>query len=203
MLRRISGSSSWRTSQQVHTRRRLSSQIHGTTILSVRRNGKVVLVGDGQVSLGNTIVKPNANKVRRVGEKKDILVGFAGGTADAFTLLERLEKQLKEYPDQTKRACVELAKQWRTEKYLRNLEAMLVVVDKDVSLTVTGNGDVIEPHDGLIAIGSGGMFALAAARALASQEDLDAEFIARKGIEIAASIDVFTNGNCTVEVIQC
>jgi ATP-dependent HslUV protease subunit HslV len=172
---------------------------HGTTILSVRKNGKVVIAGDGQVTLGQTIIKGNARKVRRIGSSSQVLVGFAGATADAFTLLERLEGKLEKHPGQVTRACVELAKDWRTDRYLRRLEAMLAVADKDVSLVLTGQGDVLEPEDGLIAIGSGGNYALAAARALLDVEGLDAETIARKAMQIAADICVYTNTSVIVE----
>ncbi|EEY64142.1 ATP-dependent protease hslV [Phytophthora infestans T30-4] len=173
--------------------------MHGTTILCVRKNGKVCLIGDGQVSLGHTVVKPNAKKVRRIGEH--IVAGFAGSTADAFTLMERLEAKLDEYPGQLTRSCVELAKDWRTDKYLRRLEAILIVSDINQSYTLTGNGDVLEPHDGIIGIGSGGTYALAAARALIDQ-DLDAETIGRKAMKIAADICVYTNGNVVVEMLE-
>ncbi|CAA7613456.1 peptidase component of the HslUV protease [Candidatus Terasakiella magnetica] len=179
----------------------MSEQIpswHGTTILSVRKGDTVVIAGDGQVSLGATIIKGNARKVRKVGGGT-ILVGFAGATADAFTLLERLEGKLEKYPGQLTRACVELAKDWRTDRYLRRLEAMMAVADKDVSLVLTGQGDVLEPEDGLIGIGSGGNYALAAARALIDMDNLDAETIARKSMKIAADICVYTNGNMIVE----
>ncbi|MDO8607536.1 MAG: ATP-dependent protease subunit HslV [Phaeospirillum sp.] len=171
---------------------------HGTTILCVRKADRVIIAGDGQVSLGATVIKANARKVRKIGGDK-ILVGFAGATADAFTLLERLEAKLEKYPGQLTRACVELAKDWRTDRYLRKLEAMMAVADKDVSLVLTGQGDVLEPEDGLIGIGSGGNYALAAARALIDIDDLDAEAIARKSMRIAAGICVYTNGNIIVE----
>lgn len=170
---------------------------HGTTILSVRKGGRVVVAGDGQVSLGQTVIKANARKVRRIGGGA-ILVGFAGATADAFTLLERLEGKLEKHPGQLTRACVELAKDWRTDRYLRRLEAMMAVADKEVSLVLTGQGDVLEPEDGIIAIGSGGNYALSAARALIDTE-LDAEAIARKAMKIAADICVYTNTNVVVE----
>ncbi len=173
---------------------------HGTTILSVRKAGTLVMAGDGQVSMGNTIVKPNAKKVRRIGDGS-IIAGFAGATADAFTLIERLEAKLEQYPGQLTRACVELAKDWRTDRYLRRLEALLAVGDKDVSLLLTGTGDVLEPGDGIIAIGSGGNYALAAAKALYDM-DLSAEEIVRKSMKIAADICVFTNENVTVEVLE-
>jgi ATP-dependent HslUV protease subunit HslV len=170
---------------------------HGTTILSVRKGGRVVVAGDGQVSLGQTVIKGNARKVRRIGGG-NILVGFAGATADAFTLLERLEGKLEKHPGQLTRACVELAKDWRTDRYLRRLEAMMAVADKDVSLVLTGQGDVLEPEDGIVAIGSGGNYALSAARALIDTE-LDAEAIARKAMKIAADICVYTNTNVVLE----
>jgi ATP-dependent HslUV protease subunit HslV len=170
---------------------------HGTTILSVRKGGQVVIAGDGQVSLGNTVIKSNAKKVRRIG-KGDVIAGFAGATADAFALFERLEAKLETYPGNLARACVELAKDWRTDRYLRRLEAMMAVADRNSSLVMSGTGDVLEPEDGLIGIGSGGAYALAAARAL-SGFDLPAEEIARRAMKIAAGICVFTNENITVE----
>lgn len=173
---------------------------HGTTILSVRKGGRVIIAGDGQVTLGNTVVKSNARKVRRLADGS-ILAGFAGATADAFTLFERLEAKLEKHPGQLMRACVELAKDWRTDRYLRRLEAMMAVADKDVSLILTGTGDVLEPSDGLIGIGSGGSFALAAARALIDVEALDAEAIARKSMGIAAGICIYTNRELTVETL--
>ncbi len=174
--------------------------MHGTTIITVRKNGVAVMAGDGQVSLGQTVMKGNARKVRRIG-KGDVIAGFAGATADAFTLLERLEKKLEQYPGQLMRAAVELAKDWRTDKYLRNLEAMMLVADKSVTLAITGNGDVLEPEHGAIAIGSGGNYAYAAARALMETE-LSAEDIARRAMAIAAEICVYTNGNVVVETIS-
>lgn len=174
---------------------------HGTTILSVRKNGRVVIAGDGQVSFGNTVMKANARKVRRIGPGGGILVGFAGATADAFTLLERLEAKLEQHPGQLTRACVELAKDWRTDRYLRRLEAMMAVADADVSLVLTGNGDVLEPEDGLIGIGSGGSYALAAARALVDVDGIDAETIARKAMAIAGDICIYTNQNIIVEAL--
>lgn len=177
-----------------------ASQWHGTTILSVRKGGRVVVAGDGQVSLGQTVIKANARKVRPLGGGS-VIAGFAGATADAFTLFERLEAKLERYPGQLTRACVELAKDWRTDRYLRRLEAMMAVADKSASLVLTGTGDVLEPEDGLIAIGSGGNFALAAARALIDTE-LDAEAIARKAMKIAADICVYTNGNLTIESLD-
>lgn len=170
---------------------------HGTTILSVRKAGHVVIAGDGQVSLGNTVIKANAKKVRRIG-KGDVVAGFAGATADAFALFERLEAKLETYPGNLARACVELAKDWRTDRYLRRLEAMMAVADRKSSLVISGTGDVLEPEDGLIGIGSGGAYALAAARAL-SGFDLSAEEIARRAMKIAAGICVFTNENVTLE----
>ena len=178
---------------------------HGTTILSVRRGGKVVVAGDGQVSLGNTVIKPNARKVRRLGaigpDGGQVIAGFAGATADAFTLFERLERKLEAHRGQLLRACVELAKDWRTDKYLRNLEAMMIVADREVTLILTGNGDVLEPEAGIAAIGSGGNYALAAARALVDYE-ADAETVARRAMAIAAEVCVFTNGSLTVETIE-
>ena len=173
---------------------------HGTTILSVRKQGQVVIAGDGQVSFGNTVIKSNARKVRRLG-KSDVIAGFAGATADAFALFERLEAKLEQHPGQLSRACVELAKDWRTDRYLRRLEAMMAVADKDRSFTLTGTGDVLEPEDGVIAIGSGGNYALAAARALMSVDGLSAEEIARRAMKIAAEICVYTNDNVIVETI--
>lgn len=171
---------------------------HGTTILSVRKNGKAVIAGDGQVSLGDTVIKASARKVRRL-SGGSVVAGFAGATADAFTLFERLESKLEQYPGQLTRACVEMAKDWRTDRYLRRLEAMMAVADKDVSLVLTGTGDVLEPDDGLIGIGSGGNYALAAARALADRDDMDARAIAERALAIAAEICVYTNGHVTVE----
>jgi len=173
-------------------------QWHGTTILCVRKGGQVVVAGDGQVTLGNTVVKSNARKVRRVG-KGNVIAGFAGATADAFALFERLEAKLEQHPNQLARACVELAKDWRTDRYLRRLEAMMAVADKDVSLLLSGSGDVLEPEGGIIAIGSGGNYALAAARALVEVDGLDAEAIARKAMDIAADICVYTNHNLVIE----
>ena len=175
------------------------TSMHATTIVTVRKGGKVVIAGDGQVTLGQaTVMKGNARKVRRIGKNQDVICGFAGATADAFTLLERLEAKLEQYPGQLTRACVELAKDWRTDKYLRQLEPMMLVADKSVSLAVTGNGDVLEPELGVMAIGSGGNYALAAARALYDIVD-DAEEIARKAMGIAADICVYTNHNIVVE----
>lgn len=173
---------------------------HGTTIIGIRKNGKAVIAGDGQVSMGQTIMKPNARKVRRLGDGS-VIGGFAGATADAFTLFERLESKLERHSGQLMRAAVELAKDWRTDKYLRNLEAMMIVADKDVTLILTGNGDVLEPVDGVAAIGSGGNFALAAARALLEYEQ-DAETIARKAMKIAADVCVYTNDQLTIETLD-
>ncbi len=170
---------------------------HGTTIVSVRKSGKVVIAGDGQVSMGQTVMKPNARKVRPLGDGS-VIAGFAGATADAFTLFERLERKLEAFNGQLMRAAVELAKDWRTDKYLRNLEALMIVADKDVTLILTGNGDVLEPVDGIAAIGSGGNFALAAARALMDYE-ADPEVLARKAMAVAADICVYTNDRLTVE----
>ncbi|MGQ3297179.1 ATP-dependent protease subunit HslV [Reyranella sp.] len=171
---------------------------HATTILSVRKDGQVVMAGDGQVSMGQTIVKGNAKKVRRIGNGQ-IIAGFAGATADAFTLFERLEAKLERHPGQLLRAAIELAKDWRTDRYLRKLEALMAVADKDVSLLLSGTGDVLEPEGGIIAIGSGGNYALSAARALIDVDGLDAEAIARKSMKIAADICVYTNHNVVIE----
>ncbi len=173
---------------------------HGTTILSVRKNGKVVIAGDGQVSMGQTVMKPNAKKVRKLHDGS-VIGGFAGATADAFTLFERLEKKLEAHRGQLMRAAVELAKDWRTDKYLRNLEALMIVADKDITLILTGNGDVLEPNDGIAAIGSGGNYALSAARALMDYEK-DAETMARKAMAVAADICVYTNDQLTVEALD-
>ena len=166
---------------------------HHTTILCVRKDGQVVVAGDGQVSMGHTILKHNAHKVRRLGSDGKILAGFAGATADALALFERLEQKLQKHPGQLKRACVELAKDWRTDRALRRLEAMMVVADQTISLIMVGNGDVLEPSDGIVALGSGGPYALAAARALFEQPTLDAETIARQAMSIAADICLYTN----------
>ena len=173
---------------------------HGTTILLVRKGDHVVIAGDGQVTLGQTVVKGTARKVRRLG-KGDVIAGFAGATADAMTLFERLEAKLEKHPGQLVRACVEMAKDWRMDRYLRRLEAMMVVADNDESLVLTGTGDVLEPDDGVVAIGSGGNYALAAARALMDNENMDAEAVARRALAIAADICIYTNTNLTVEVI--
>ncbi|MGN6573692.1 MAG: ATP-dependent protease subunit HslV [Pseudolabrys sp.] len=173
---------------------------HGTTILTVRKGGTVVIGGDGQVSIGQTIIKSNARKVRKLG-KGDVIGGFAGATADAFTLFERLEAKLEQYPGQLTRAAVELAKDWRTDRYLRRLEAMMIVADAQVSLVLTGTGDVLEPENNVMGIGSGGNYALAAARALLDQP-LDAEAIVKKSLDIAAEICVYTNRNVTIESLK-
>ncbi len=175
-------------------------QWHGTTIIGVKRGDRTVIAGDGQVSMGNTVMKPNATKVRRIGQGGKVIAGFAGATADAFTLFERLEKKLEQHSGQLLRAAVEMAKDWRTDKYLRNLEALMIVADKDVLLVLTGNGDVLEPEGGIAAIGSGGNYALSAAKALADYED-DPEKIARRAMEVAAEVCVFTNDRVTVETI--
>ena len=172
---------------------------HATTILTVRKAGHVVIAGDGQVSLGQTVIKSNARKVRRLG-KGNVIGGFAGATADAFTLFERLEAKLEQFPDQLQRAAVELAKDWRTDRYLRRLEAMMIVADRETTLVLTGTGDVLEPEHHVMGIGSGGMYALAAARALIDQP-LDAEAIARKAMAIAGEICVYTNANLVVETL--
>lgn len=174
---------------------------YGTTILCVRKDGKTVMAGDGQVSLGQTVIKSSAKKVRRLAGDK-IIAGFAGATADAFTLFERLEAKLEKHPGQLMRASVELAKDWRTDRYLRRLEAMMAVADGQTALILSGTGDVLEPEDGLIGIGSGGMYALAAARALNNVTDFDAEKIVRESMAVAADICVYTNGNLTVETIE-
>lgn len=179
----------------------LMEQWHGTTILGVRKGGVTVIAGDGQVTMGNTIMKPNAKKVRRIGPDGKVIGGFAGATADAFTLFERLEKKLEQFNGQLLRAAVELAKDWRTDKYLRNLEALMIVADAEQMLILTGNGDVLEPEGGIAAIGSGGNYALSAARALAQYEQ-DPEMLARRAMQIAAEVCVFTNDQLTVEVIE-
>jgi ATP-dependent HslUV protease subunit HslV len=173
---------------------------HGTTIVTVRKGGKVVVAGDGQVTVGQTVIKHNAKKVRPLG-KGGVIAGFAGATADAFTLFERLEGKLEQFPGQLTRACVELAKDWRTDRYLRRLEAMMIVADRSTSLVLTGNGDVLEPEHGVAGIGSGGNYALAAARALIDTE-LPAEEIARRAMAIAADICVYTNTNVTLESLE-
>ena len=175
-----------------------ASAWHGTTILSVRKDGTVVIAGDGQVTFGQQIIKSNARKVRTLSDGS-VIAGFAGATADAFTLFERLEAKLEKHPGQLTRACVELAKDWRTDRYLRRLEAMMAVADKETSLVLTGTGDVLEPEDGLIGIGSGGAFALAAARALVDRDDMAADAIARRAMAIAADICVYTNDSVVLE----
>ena len=173
---------------------------YGTTILSVRKNGEVVVAGDGQVTFGNTVIKGRANKVRRL-SSGSVIAGFAGATADAFTLFERLESKLEQHPQQLTRACVELAKDWRTDRYLRRLEAMMAVADAEHSLILSGNGDVLEPEDGLIGIGSGGPFALSAARALINENSVSAEQVALRSMKIAADMCIYTNENITIEKI--
>jgi len=179
----------------------MSETWHGTTILSVRRGESVVIAGDGQVTFGDKVMKANARKVRRLGGGR-VIAGFAGATADAFTLFERLEAKLEQYPNQLTRACVEMAKDWRTDRYLRRLEAMMAVADSDASLVLTGAGDVLEPEDALIGVGSGGAYALAAARALMAETELDAEAVARRAMAIAADICIYTNDSFTIERID-
>jgi ATP-dependent HslUV protease subunit HslV len=178
-----------------------SETFHGTTIIGVRRDNEVVVGGDGQVTLGNTVMKNNAKKVRRL-YKEQVLAGFAGATADAFTLFEKFEGKLEKYSGHLTRSAVELAKDWRTDKMLRNLEALLIVADKDVSLLISGNGDVIEPQDSIIAIGSGGSFAQSSAKALIENTDLSAEDIVKKSLHIASEICIYTNSNLTIEKIN-
>ena len=175
-------------------------QWHGTTIIGVRKDGRTVIAGDGQVSMGNTVMKPNAKKVRRLGKDGKVIAGFAGATADAFTLFERLEKKLETHHGQLLRSAVELAKDWRTDKFLRNLEALMIVADAEVLLVITGNGDVLEPEGGIAAIGSGGNYALSAAKALADYEP-NPEKLARKAMAIAAEVCVFTNDRVVVETV--
>jgi ATP-dependent HslUV protease subunit HslV len=177
------------------------SILYGTTILSVRKDGKVAIAGDGQVSLGSTVLKSNAKKIRKIGDGS-IIAGFAGATADAFTLFERLEAKLEQHSNQLTRACVELAKDWRTDKYLRRLEAMMIVVNRDTSLVLTGNGDVLEPEDGVIGIGSGGNYAMSAARALVDIKTLNVKEIVEKSMKIAADLCVYTNNNVLIEIIE-
>jgi ATP-dependent HslUV protease subunit HslV len=174
---------------------------YGTTIITVRKGGKVVIAGDGQVTLGNTVIKATAKKVRRLGSKGDIIAGFAGATADAFTLFERLEGKLEKHSGNLTRACVELAKDWRTDKYLRHLEAMMIVADDQQTFVITGNGDVLEPENSLIGIGSGGGYAQAAAKALFDNTKLSAADIAKKALNIAGDICIYTNHNITLEEI--
>ena len=175
-------------------------QWHGTTILGVKKGGKTVIAGDGQVSMGNTVMKPNAKKVRRIGDGT-VIGGFAGATADAFTLFELFEDKLSKHSGQLTRAAVEMAKEWRTDKYLRNLEALMIVADAEQMLILTGNGDVLEPEGGIAAIGSGGNYALSAARALADYEQ-DPEVLARRAMQIASEVCVFTNDRLTIETIE-
>lgn len=175
--------------------------LHGTTIVSVRKNNEVVIAGDGQVTLGHVVLKHNAKKVRRLGNG-DVIAGFAGATADALTLFERLEEKLEKHPSQLQRACVELAKEWRTDKYLRKLEAMMIVADSQITLVLTGTGDVLEPQDALIGIGSGGSYALSAAKALLNIADLTAEEIARRSLKIASELCIYTNEHVTLEKIS-
>ena len=177
-------------------------QYRGTTILSVRRNGKVVIGGDGQVTMGNTVMKGNARKVRRL-YNNQVIAGFAGGTADAFTLFERFEEQLEKHHGKLTRAAVELAKMWRTQRSLRQLEALLIVADKTTSLVISGNGDVIEPENNLVAIGSGGAFAQSAARALFDNTEMDARSIVEKSLDIAGDICIYTNHNRTIDELDC
>lgn len=177
------------------------NKMYGTTILSIRKGKKVVVIGDGQVSLGHTVIKSGAKKVRRL-SNESVIAGFAGATADAFTLFERLEAKLDKHPGQLMRACVELAKDWRMDKYLRKLEAMMIVADRSISLVITGTGDVLEPEDGIAAIGSGGNFALSAAKALIDVEGISIEEIAEKSMKIAANICVYTNHNVIIEKIE-
>lgn len=179
----------------------MAIEMHGTTILSVRRGNSVCVGGDGQVSMGDTMVKGDARKVRRIGAGGNVIAGFAGATADAFTLLERLEAKLEQYPGQLTRASVELAKDWRTDRFLRKLEAMLIVADAQVTLTVSGVGDVLEPENGITGIGSGGAYARAAARALYDETDMAPEAIVRKAMKVAGSICIYTNDNLTIETI--
>lgn len=178
-----------------------SNTFYATTILSVRKNNKVAIAGDGQVSFGATVLKSNAKKIRKIGDGS-IIAGFAGATADAFTLFERLESKLEKHSNQLTRACVELAKDWRTDKYLRRLEAMMIVINRDTTLVLTGNGDVLEPEDGVIGIGSGGNYAMSAARALIDIENLDAKKIVEKSMKIAADLCVYTNNNIITEVLE-
>ncbi len=178
-----------------------NDKMYGTTILSIRKNNSVIVIGDGQVSLGHTVIKSGARKVRRL-SGDTVIAGFAGATADAFTLFERLESKLDKHPGQLMRACVELAKDWRMDKFLRKLEAMMIVADKSISLVITGNGDVLEPEDGIAAIGSGGNFALSAAKALIDIDEISIEEVARKAMKIAADICIYTNHNVVIETIE-
>ena len=176
--------------------------IKSTTIIGIRKDNLVVIAGDGQASLGNTVMKSNVKKVRRLGSDNSVISGFAGSTADAFALFERLESKLDQYKNQLKRACVELAKDWRTDRYLRKLEAMMIVADKDVSLLLSGTGDVIESDDGVLAIGSGGPFALSAAKALISNTEMNSKEIANESLRIAADVCIYTNHNIITEEIK-
>jgi ATP-dependent HslUV protease subunit HslV len=187
---------------QIPGNRAVPIKTRSTTILSVRHKGKVAIGGDGQVTLGNTVMKADANKIRRLLDGK-VITGFAGSSADAFALLERFEAKLRDFPSNVTRAATELAKEWRTDRALRRLEALLAVVDARNTLLVSGNGDVIQPTDGVLGIGSGGNFAVAAARALIAHSDLDAETIVRTSLEIAAGIDIYTNTHIAVEVMPC
>ena len=176
--------------------------IKSTTIVGIRKENSVVIAGDGQASLGNTVMKANVKKVRRLGSDNSVIAGFAGSTADAFALFERLESKLDQYKNQLKRACVELAKDWRTDRYLRRLEAMMIVADKDISLLLSGTGDVIETDDGILAIGSGGPFALSAAKALIKNTKMNAKEIASESLNIAADVCIYTNHNIVIEEIK-
>ena len=176
--------------------------IKSTTIIGIRKEKHIVIAGDGQASMGNTIMKANVKKVRRLGSDNSVIAGFAGSTADAFALFERLEAKLDQYKNQLKRACVELAKDWRTDRYLRRLEAMMIVADKSVSLLLSGTGDVIEPDDGILGIGSGGPYAISAAKALINNTDLDAENIALQSLNVASDICIYTNNNIVLEKIN-
>jgi ATP-dependent HslUV protease subunit HslV len=180
----------------------IKNTLKSTTIIGIRKNNQIVIAGDGQASLGNTVMKANVKKVRRLGSDNSVIGGFAGSTADAFALFERLELKLDQYKNQLKRACVELAKDWRTDRYLRRLEAMMIVADKDISLLLSGTGDVIESDDGILAIGSGGPFALSAAKALIKNTNLSAKEIANKSLSIAADVCVYTNHNIIIEEIK-
>ena len=179
-----------------------NNKINSTTIIGIRKSNQIVIAGDGQASLGNTIMKSTVKKIRRLGVDESVIAGFAGSTADAFALLERLESKLEQHTNQLTRACVELAKDWRTDKYLRRLEAMMIVADKKVSLLLSGTGDVIEPDDGILGIGSGGPYAISAAKALINNTDLSAEKVAIKSLNIAADICVYTNQNIVLEKIE-
>jgi ATP-dependent HslUV protease subunit HslV len=196
----VDGGSDGGGNRAIGQRMNESQSWQGTTVLSVRKGDQVVVAGDGQVTMGNTVMKASARKVRPLANGK-VIAGFAGATADAFTLFERLEAKLEQYPGQLTRACVELAKDWRTDRFLRRLEALMAVVDKDVSLLLSGTGDVLEPDDGLIGIGSGGPFALAAARALIDVDGLDAEAIARRSMQVAAGLCIYTNDQIVLETL--